>query len=278
MRNRAIVNSINTNASAYLGIRTLNKGSNALNTTQNHISTGKKVDSAKANAAIFSIAQKLLADIGGLNSVKTSIDRASSTTDVAIVASEAISKQLLDLKEKAVTASDPSLDNASRAALNVEFTSILSSIDVFVNSASFSGTNVLKGDSISAITSSDGNQTFSTPGQDLSLGGAVLTIGASDDISTLGNAQTTLGKIESSFSNLSNTLSTLGSTAKTLERQSEFTSKLNDTIEIGIGNLVDADLGKESADLIANQVKQQLGFQVLSITNKAPSTILSLFT
>jgi len=278
LRSRVIVNSVNTNASAYLGIRTLNKGLNALNTTQNHISTGKKVDSAKANAAIFSIAQKLLADIGGLNSAKTSIDRASSTTEVALAASEAVSEQLLDLKEKAVAASDPGLDVASRAALNDEFTSILGSIDVFVNSASFSGTNILKGDSISAITSSDGDQTISTPGQDLSLGGAVLTVGASDDISTLSNAQATLGKIDSAISNLGNTLSALGSTAKALERQSEFTTKLNDAIEIGIGNLVDADLGKESANLVANQVKQQLGLQTLSIANKAPSSILSLFS
>lgn len=278
MRDRVIVNSINTNASAYLGIRTLNKGSNALNTTQNHISTGKKVDSAKANAAIFSIAQKLLGEMGGLNAAKTSIDRATSTADVAIAASEAISEQLLNLKEKAVMASDPGLDDASRAALNVEFTSILGSIDTFVSSASFSGTNVLQGDSLTAITSSDGSQTLSTPGQDLSLGGAVITVGASDDISTLGNAQATLGKIESALSNMGNTLSALGSTANALERQSEFTTKLNDAIEIGVGNMVDADMGKESANLVADQVKQQLGLQVLSITNKAPSSILSLFS
>lgn len=272
-----MVNSINTNSSALLGIRTLNKSSNALNTTQNNISTGKKVNSAKDSAATFNIAQKLLGDIGGLGAAKSSIDRAISTTDVAIAASEEIANQLTELKAKAVAASDPGLDEASRSALNDEFTSILSSIGDLVNGASFNGTNVLKGDGISAITSADGSQTLNTPGQDLTPGGAILTVGASDDISTLGNAQATLAKLESSIANLGSSLSTLGSSSNTLESHAEFTAKLSDTIEIGIGNMVDADLGKESADLVANQVKQQLGIQALAIANKAPSSILTLF-
>ncbi|PZQ50913.1 MAG: flagellin, partial [Novosphingobium pentaromativorans] len=56
-----------------------------------------------------------------------------------------------------------------------------------------------------------------------------------------------------------------------------FTSKLSDVVETGIGNLVDADLAKESAKLQALQVQQQLGVQALSIANQAPQTILSLF-
>ena len=54
-------------------------------------------------------------------------------------------------------------------------------------------------------------------------------------------------------------------------------SKLQDTIDAGIGNLVDADLAKESARLQALQVQQQLGTQALSIANQAPQVILSLF-
>ena len=50
-----------------------------------------------------------------------------------------------------------------------------------------------------------------------------------------------------------------------------------DTVESGIGNLVDADLAKESARLTALQVQQQLGVQALSIANQAPQVILSLF-
>ncbi|MFQ5348743.1 MAG: flagellin, partial [Rhodothalassiaceae bacterium] len=48
-------------------------------------------------------------------------------------------------------------------------------------------------------------------------------------------------------------------------------------LEVGIGNLVDADLARESANLQALQVKQQLGLQALGIANQAPSSILALF-
>ena len=59
--------------------------------------------------------------------------------------------------------------------------------------------------------------------------------------------------------------------------QKEFVNQLSDTIEVGIGNLVDADLASESANLQALQVRQQLGLQALSIANQAPSTVLGLF-
>jgi flagellin len=77
--------------------------------------------------------------------------------------------------------------------------------------------------------------------------------------------------------NLATSLSNLGSASRKIDAQSTFTSKLSDSIDAGIGNLVDADLAKESAKLQALQVKQQLGVQALSIANQAPQTILSLF-
>ena len=62
-----------------------------------------------------------------------------------------------------------------------------------------------------------------------------------------------------------------------MEIHKNFTTKLSDALEVGIGNLVDADLAKESARLQSLQVKQQLGVQALSIANQAPQTILSFF-
>ncbi|HXU81596.1 MAG TPA: flagellin, partial [Polyangia bacterium] len=56
-----------------------------------------------------------------------------------------------------------------------------------------------------------------------------------------------------------------------------FIGKLTDVLETGVGNLVDADLAKESARLQALQVQQQLGAQALSIANQAPQIVLQLF-
>ncbi|TXG81436.1 MAG: hypothetical protein E6R12_14490, partial [Sphingomonadales bacterium] len=77
--------------------------------------------------------------------------------------------------------------------------------------------------------------------------------------------------------NVNATLATFGSTSRQIDIQQQFATKLTDSINSGIGNLVDADLAKESARLQALQVKQQLGLQALSIANQAPQSVVSLF-
>ena len=76
---------------------------------------------------------------------------------------------------------------------------------------------------------------------------------------------------------MSSSLATLGTQSKSLGRQITFVNKLQDAMEAGVGNLVDADLAKESAKLTALQTKQQLGVQALSIANQGSSILLSLF-
>ncbi|TNE66519.1 MAG: flagellin [Alphaproteobacteria bacterium] len=270
--------SVNTNAGAFLALQNLNKTSSSLNTTQSRINTGQKVSSAKDDAATFAIAQKLRGDVAGLNAVKSSLDRAASTLDVAIAAGEAVSDLLIELKEKAVAAKDAGLDSASRTSLNDDFSQLRDQITSIVQNAEFNGTNVVNGNSpVVAITSDDGGNTISVASQNLSLGGSSVTISSGTTISTATDAASAVTAIESSISNVNTSLSALGAGAKRVELQRTFVDKLSDSIEVGIGNLVDADLAKESASLQALQVKQQLGLQALSIANQAPSTVLGLF-
>ncbi len=271
--------SVNTNAGAFAALQNLNKTTSSLNTVQTQINTGLKVASAKDDAATFAIAQKLRGDVAGLNAVKSSLDRANSTIDVAIAAGEAVSDLLIELKEKAVSAKDTSLDTTSRASINNDFKQLRDQITSIVSNAEFNGTNAVKsgGTNISAITNDDGANSITIAAQDLSLGGANVTITGTQSISTQDLASTAVANIESSISNVNTALSALGSGAKRLELQGEFVNKLSDAIEVGVGNLVDADLAKTSANLQSLQVKQQLGLQALSIANQAPGTVLSLF-
>ncbi|SDD58073.1 MULTISPECIES: flagellin [Kordiimonas] len=271
--------SVNTNAGAFAALQNLNSTSSNLNTVQGRINTGLKVASAKDNAAVFSIAQKLRGDVSGLNAVKSSLDRALSTIDVAVAAGEAVSDLLIEMKEKAVSAKDSGLDTASRTALNDEFEELRDQITSIVSNAEFNGTNVVEsgGSAIVAITNDDGSNTITIAAQDLSLGSANVTVATTTSIDTAANASAAVTAIEASITNVNSSLSALGAGAKRLDLQKEFVGKLSDTIEVGIGNLVDADLAKESASLQALQVKQQLGLQALSIANQAPSTVLGLF-
>jgi len=271
--------SVNTNAGAFLALQNLNKTSGGLTQVQSRINTGLRVASAKDDAATFAIAQKLRGDVAGLNAVKGSLDRASSTLDVALAAGEAVSDLLISLKEKAVAAKDSGLDTASRASLNNDFAQLRDQITSIVSNAEFNGTNVVKnsGTSIVAITNDTGSNSITISAQDISLTGSKVTITAATAINTAALASAAVTKLESSIANVNTALSALGSGANRLDLQRTFVDKLSDTIEVGIGNLVDADLAKESANLQALQVKQQLGLQALSIANQAPSTVLGLF-
>ncbi|HEY0053173.1 MAG TPA: flagellin, partial [Caulobacteraceae bacterium] len=91
------------------------------------------------------------------------------------------------------------------------------------------------------------------------------------------NATAVLTQLDASISKTNAALGEIGSQAKQIDTHNKFVSLLSDTLTTGIGNLVDADLAKESARLQALQVQQQLGAQALSIANTAPQVILSLF-
>jgi len=238
------------------------------------------VASAKDNGAIWAIAQNQRATSQSLDAVKDSLQRASSTVDVAVAAGESVSDLLLQMKSKALAASDTTLDTNSRIALNDDFTSLRDQITKAVNNADFNGANMLKngGAQIQALANADGTQVISVQAQDLSLGnGALSGLSATASIGTQTLANNMISTINTAITNVSSALSKLGTGSKALNSHLTFVGKLQDSIDAGVGNLVDADLAKESAKLQALQTKQQLGVQALSIANQSSSILLGLF-
>ena len=271
--------SVHTNAAALIALQNLTKTSTDLNTAQNKISTGLAIANAKDNAAVWAIAQGQRADIGSLGSVKMSLDRATSIADVASTAGQTISDLLVQMKEKVTAAMDPSIDTASRTALDSDFKSILRQITQVVTNATFDGANLLNGSisQIKVIANAQANSFITLSSQNLSLGGAIITVGATASLGTVTWATTVLASLTASISNTNQALGNLGSQSKAISGHATFVTKLTDQLTAGVGNLVDADLAKESARLQALQVQQQLGTQALSIANSAPQILLSLF-
>jgi flagellin len=275
------MNSVNTNVGAMVALQNLNQTSMDLNTTQNRINTGLKVASAKDNGAIWAIAQNQRATSQSLDAVKDSLQRASSTVDVALSAGESVSDLLLQMKAKALAASDTTLDTNSRVALNDDFKSLRDQITKVVANADFNGANLVKnaGSQIQALANADGSSVISVAAQDLSLGGAgaLSTLATTDSIGTQTMAHDMIATLDTAITNVSSSLSKLGTGSKALQSHLTFVGKLQDTLDAGVGNLVDADLAKESAKLQALQTKQQLGIQALSIANQSSGILLSLF-
>lgn len=411
--------SIMTNTSAMTALQTLRRVTGDLETTQDRISTGLKVNNAKDNAAYWSIATTMKADVAGFKAVKESLELGSGTTNTASVASKNIVENLQTLKARVIAGQTNGVD---KSLIQNDVDQLVKLIKGAAADASFNGDNLLKVSYSNDGTAKDKNvsilaslsrsdntvdpsyiefqrqdmrvesivgkatieqQVDSTndlkasvgiklgadgdtfiDGQNLGLGNLTLTVtkedGSKVDVSVDLSAQTydtdlatTQGNIETAvnaalttagadfqvafngdtleftdqdvnadgnftaqvsglwvgskesdaFGGLAdltqidvvnnskksleviNSLldsaigkaSVIGSIENRVSVQNDFVSKLTDSMNKGIGALVDADMNEESSRLQALQVQQQLAIQALSIANQGPQNILSLF-
>lgn len=271
--------SVNTNVGAMTALQYLNQTQSQLASTQQAINSGMTVADARENGAVFAIAQNQRASVAGYQAVISSINNGTSSIDVALSAGQSISDLLIQMKSAALSASDSSLDTASRQALNSNFQALLGQITTIVDNATFNGFNLVNGSTtqIVALASSDGTRRITTQAQNLSLSGQIVTITSTASISTQSKASSLVATIQSSLTNVNSALAKLSAGAAKFSIQGTFAQKLSDTLTQGIGNLVDANMAQESALLQSLQVKQALGIQALAIANQAPQSILSLF-
>ncbi len=273
------LNSINTNASAMLALANLSNTQMDLASTQNIISTGKKINSAKDNGAVWSIAQTMQGKASALDSVKDSLNRAQSTIDVAMSAGQQVSDLLTQMKAKVLAASDTSLDTTSRTALNEDFKSLRDQISKVVSNADFNGINMVKsgGTTVYALANDTGSSKLTVAAQDLSLGGANVSLSATASFNSAATASAYIATLDTNLTAVNTALTKLGTGSNALASHLKFVSGLQNSLQTGISNLVDADMASESAKLQALQTKQQLGIQALSIANQSTGTLLSLF-
>ena len=274
------LNSVNTNKGAMIALQNLNATNKDLGTVQNRINTGQKIATAKDNGAIWAIAQNQRAESASLNSVISSLQRGQSVADVAMSAGTAISDILVQMKEKVLAATEAGLSTASKQALSDEYTSLRDQIDTIANNATFDGVNLISrpsvnSSSIKAIANADATATIDIDHVDLSKSNAKIAATLTSLTGTVNSAD--VKEVEDAIQDISSALSKLGTGAKALDTHMTNVMKLQDTLDAGVGNLVDADLAKESAKLQALQTKQQLGVQALSIANQSSSTLHGLF-
>ncbi len=275
------LNSVNTNVGAMAALQTLNGTNTELQTVQSRINTGKKVATAKDNGAIWAIAKNQAATSNSLNAVRDSLQRGQSTIDVGLAAGDTVVDLLNKMKEKALAAADTSITSASRATLAADFDSLRDQITKAVSNAKFGGANIVAdqtaSDAVSQMSflANDSGDAFTVIARDMSLTGLGLT--ASSTFDSASAAATMIDSVTTALATATNKLASLGTNSAGLDAHLNFINKLQDSLDAGVGNLVDADLAKESARLTALQTKQQLGVQALSIANSSTSTVLGLF-
>jgi flagellin len=276
------MNSINTNAGALVALENLGVTETQLTTTETRISTGLKVASATDNGAVWAVAQNERSTIGALGSVQDSLNRGISTVDVAVSAGQTISDLLNQMRAKALAASDPTSSTSDIANYANDYVALRNQIAKIVATSDFNGVNMLKtsGASVYALASASGLVKVTVAAANFGLGnsgGALATITATSTFSSNATASAVLAAVNTAISTVNAAVAKLGTGANALQAQLSFVQNQTDTLTTGVGNLVDANVAQESANLTALQTKQQLGAQALSIANQAPSFLLSLF-
>ncbi len=273
-------NSILTNPEALIALRNLERTNKTLAVTQNRVSTGLKVTGAIDDASNFAIAQGIRGDVKALGAVVQGLNNAKGIAKVAIAGATSISDLLQTVRQKLTELSNEGITSTQRAILQEDFNQLLSQAANFIDNAVFNGVNLLDTTTLSPNVNTLSNingGTLTLTAQDLRT--TVLTLAAAT--TSLTDASAAQNVLASQFANLQSVVNTalgsLGAEARALDLQTSFLEQITDATEEGLGNIVDADMARESARLTALQVRQQLGVQVLGIANQAPQILLGLF-
>ena len=299
------LNSVNTNVGAQVALQSLNKTSTELQASQKRISTGYRVADATDDGAAFAVAQRVRADVQALTTVNQQLGNAKGLVGTALSGLSSLSDSLKTAKGLLVQIADSSISQTQRDQYVASYKTLVSQVANTVDSSTYNGQSLLgkaagavAGTSKNVINNEDGatstlnsadvsglantlagliGSTFSrtTAGVD-SFGsvtaGADLTAAASALSGTSGATAFVSAQIS-----LANQLNQTGADQKFLEATINFNSSKIDSLNAGLGALVDTDLSKESANLQSLQIRQQLGTQALSLANQAPQSLLSLF-
>ena len=272
----AIENSVVTNASAFVALRNFSNITRDLDITQNRVSTGLRVASAIDDSSNFAIAQGIRAELKALSAVSQGLNNTKGIGKVALAGTTGVSNLLGDLRAKLTEMGNTGVTTAQRDILSSDFNDLMSQAGNFILNASFNGQNMLTDSAANINTLANlSNGTLTLGSQDLQTTAEALAS------ASFGTATASQSAITTEFASLetavNNALGALGADVRALELQTDFLNDISDATEEGLGNIVDADMARESARLTALQVQQQLAVQTLGIVNQAPQTLLGLF-
>lgn len=271
--------SILTNNGAMVALQTLKTVNNNLEDTQNQISTGKEVGSAKDNSAVWAISKSMESDIQAYEAVSDSLDFGEATVAVASSGAEQIVDVLKEMKELIVSANSENVDHTK---IQNDITKKQEQITAIIGSAEFNGANLLNATvdgtaaSLSVLGSVDGTTKITVAAVDME-NDLDWTAGVLTAITDATTAATALGEIDGLIAGAINDAAALGADSQRISDQGEFVSKLTDSLKSGVSTMTDTNMEEASARLKALQTQQQLAVQSLTIANQAPSTLQQLF-
>jgi flagellin len=282
------LNSVNTNMSAMVALQSLQATNSQLQTVQKRVSTGFRVADAVDDGAAYAVAQSIRSSVGALTSANQQLGNVQGLLSTTKTSLNDTSNTMASMRTVLVKLSDSAITGTDRVNYQQQYNSMLANVKTFIQDANYNGKTLI-GD----LTGSNGafarvavarNEVGSTYGI-ATFGGSALfgsinfgfTSTTPSGASTVAALITASGTFITQFNAVSKALNTVGSEVNYVTNQVSYNSDKIDALNSGVGSLVDADLAKESAQLQALQIRQQLGTQSLALANQAPAALLSLF-
>jgi len=300
------LNSVNTNIGAQVALASLNSTNTQLQAVQKHVSTGYRVADATDDGGAYAVAQRVRSDVGALASVNEQLGNAKGLVGTSLSALSKISDSVNTARALLVKIGDSSIPQNQRDQYVTSYHSLLTQVANYVDNSTYNGQTLLgkvaggaiAGASKSVISSELGNtatissadasglantlagligSTFSRTAAGVDSFGTAAA-GADQAAAALALTATSGSTAyTTALKGVADTLNQTGADGNLLDATITFNSAKIDSLNAGLGALIDTDLSKESARLQALQIKQQLGTQALSLANQAPQSLLTLF-
>jgi flagellin len=280
--------SVNTNMGAMVALQSLESTQQQLSVTQKQISTGYRVADSTDDGAAYAIAQGIRSTVGALTSANQQLGTVSGLLSTTQTGLNNISNTMASMRDTLVKLSDSTLSSDERNSYITQYQAQAALVKTDVQNSAYNGisligdiTGSVGGGKISNVTV-PANEFGATYGV-AAMSGSAIYNSINFSAAQLGSATTVQALITATgtFLNQQNTvgtdLNTVGSSINFVSSQTSYNSDKINSLNSGLGSLVDADLAKESAQLTALQIRQQLGTQALSLANQAPQSLLSLF-
>ena len=271
--------SITLTASMRSNLASLKSIQSQMDTTQERLSTGKKVNSAIDNASSYYQSRALTNRASDLSSLLDSMGQGIQTIQAANEGLESLTSYVEQMKAVADTAATLAADGANYTtelgSYQKQFNAIRDQAIKLINDASYQGINLLKGQQLTVIFNESRGNSLTIEGKDVAttvdgLKAAAAWTDADDVANTITDitkGMTTLRSISSEF----------GNAYSIIQTRQEFTEALIDVLETGADNLVLADMNEESANYLALQTRQQLAINSLSLASQSAQSVLQLF-
>ena len=272
--------SINTNVGALKAAQASYSVNKSMETSMERLSTGKRINSAQDDAAGLQIANRLTAEIQGLNmSVRNAAD-AQAMLATAEGATKEIHLILLRMRELAVQASNGTMGSADRAAVSSEFTALEAEINRIGDNTTWAGEELLDG-TFSVVTvgrfqvGPDAAQTITHRIENLAT--TAISITAAIDMTTFTKAQSAITQLDKAISQVGTEREQMGAVMNRLDHTIANLQQVSTNLSQAKGRLVDADFAAETSNLARTQVLQQASMAMLAQANAAKQNILTLF-